>query len=111
VIATMWMGAGAPVTAAAGGAAGAGYAPIAGGSPELDDGPDDDGGGVGGAGGPGGSGTVVGTVWPGPAESAGQPEVLLVAVVFSAASIFFGIFPTPLFNLAARAAKAFTGLG
>ena len=85
VIATMWMRSGAPVIAEAGGAGA--YAPIAGGSQELDE-----------------------ESWPGPDESAGQPEALLVAVVFSAASIFFGIFPTPLFNLAAHAGHAFSGL-
>ena len=40
----------------------------------------------------------------------GQPEVVFVAGLFAAASIFFGIFPSPLFNLAAHAGNAFTGL-
>jgi NADH-quinone oxidoreductase subunit N len=115
VIAVMWMGAGAPVAAAAagsgaggpggggaggggvgGGGGGGGYAPIAGGSQELDEAPAESSGD--------------GSSWPGPSESAGHPEALLVAVVFSAASIFFGIFPTPLFQLAAHASHAFTGL-
>ena len=39
-----------------------------------------------------------------------HPEVALVAVVFAAASIFFGIFPSPLFNLAAHAGNALTGI-
>jgi NADH-quinone oxidoreductase subunit N len=98
VIATMWMGSGAPVAAAAaagaaggaggvgGAGGGGGYAPIAGGSQELDEGSS------------------------GPAGSAARPEILLVAVAFSAASIFFGIFPEPLFHLAAHAGHAFAGL-
>jgi NADH-quinone oxidoreductase subunit N len=98
VIATMWMGSGAPVAAAAaagaaggaggvgGAGGGGGYAPIAGGSQELDEGSS------------------------GPAGLAARPEILLVAVAFSAASIFFGIFPEPLFHLAAHAGHAFAGL-
>ena len=86
VIATMWMATGTPV----------GYAPIAGGSQELDEADAHEGG--------------EGTSWPGPAESAAQPEALFVAVVFGAASIFFGIFPTPLFQLAAHASHAFSGI-
>jgi NADH-quinone oxidoreductase subunit N len=49
-------------------------------------------------------------VWPRPAESAPHPEVVLVAVLFAAASIFFGIFPTPLFQLAAHAGQAISGI-
>ena len=43
---------------------------------------------------------------------AGGPvaEVAFVAVLFGAASIFFGIFPSPLFQLAAHAGRALTGL-
>ena len=85
VIAVIWMGSGAPATAAVGAAGG--LAPIAGGSQELDH----DG-------------------WPGSAESAPRPEAVFVAVLFGAASIFFGIFPTPLFHLAAHAGHAITGL-
>jgi NADH-quinone oxidoreductase subunit N len=83
VVATIWMGSSAPASAPAPAA----YAPIAGGSQELD-----------------------GDGWPGPAESAPRPEAVLVAVVFSAATVFFGIFPQPLFNLAAHAGQAITGL-
>ncbi|MBV9196000.1 MAG: hypothetical protein JO168_17830 [Solirubrobacterales bacterium] len=39
-----------------------------------------------------------------------HPEVEVVAVVFAAASIFFGIFPTPLFTLAGHAGRALLGL-
>ncbi len=114
VIATMWMRAGAPATAAAAATGSGGLAPIAGGSQEADE---VAGGAVaGGASGPGGGGaggtappaTVQG--WPGPAESAAQPEVVLVAVVFAAASLFFGIFPSPLFHFAAHAGHALTGI-
>jgi NADH-quinone oxidoreductase subunit N len=93
VIALMWMRPGpttAPVPAAAvGGAAsgGGGLAPIAGGSPEAD---------------------IEG--WPTPSESAARPEVVFVAVLFAAASVFFGIFPSPLFHLAAHAGHALAGL-
>jgi hypothetical protein len=38
------------------------------------------------------------------------PEAVFVAVLFSAASIFFGIFPSPLFNLAAHAGHAISGI-
>jgi len=38
------------------------------------------------------------------------PEVVAVAVVFAAAAIFFGIFPSPLFNFTAHAASALAGL-
>jgi NADH-quinone oxidoreductase subunit N len=88
VIATMWMGAGAaPAPAPASGAA---YAPIAGGSPEADEMLDD-------------GGEVV---------SARQvnPEVTFVAVIFAAASVFFGIFPSPLFDLASHAGNALSGI-
>jgi NADH-quinone oxidoreductase subunit N len=84
VVATMWMGS-AP--AAAPSAAGAGaFAPIAGGSPELDD------------------------EEPAAAADRFHPEIALVAVVAAAASIFFGIFPSPLFDFVAHAGRALTGL-
>jgi NADH-quinone oxidoreductase subunit N len=38
------------------------------------------------------------------------PEVTLVALVFGAACIVFGVFPSPLFNLAAHAGQAISGL-
>jgi NADH-quinone oxidoreductase subunit N len=78
----MWMRPGPLVTPSAGG-----LAPIAGGSPEAD---------------------IEG--WPTPAQSAARPEVVLVAVVFGAASVFFGVFPSPLFNLAAHAGHAISGI-
>jgi NADH-quinone oxidoreductase subunit N len=38
------------------------------------------------------------------------PEVTLVALVFGAACVVFGVFPSPLFNLAAHAGQAIGGL-
>jgi hypothetical protein len=79
----------------------AGLAPIAGGSPEA-------GGLAHSAGGPaGGSG---GEGWAGSAEAVPYGELALVALVFAAASIFFGVFPTPLFHLAAHAGAAIGGI-
>jgi NADH-quinone oxidoreductase subunit N len=89
VVAAMWMTArGAP--------AGASLAPIAGGSPEADE------------------LEPSSAVAAPPASSLrariSQPEVVVVAGLFAAASIFFGIFPSPLFNLAAHAGNALSGL-
>ena len=95
VIATMWMrGAEEPRAAAV--RAGA-YAPIAGGSPEADD-------------------PAVGSVsaphspWPLSADAVPRPEIVFVAVLFAAASIFFGIFPEPLFQFTAHAGHAIGGI-
>jgi NADH-quinone oxidoreductase subunit N len=87
VIAAVWMRAPAAQPLAAGAAAGSGsgLAPIAGGSPEADP----------------------------PAQTVdplGQRLIMVVAGVFAAAVIFFGIFPQPLFNLAAHAAQGFGSL-
>ncbi len=93
VVATIWMS--APSPAAAGGlAVGPGaLAPIAGGSSEAD--------------------ALLG-VTP---ERAATPErrsrvsdVTAVAVLFAAASVFFGIFPSPLFTFVAHAGRSLTGL-
>ena len=104
VIAAMWMrpaavagvGVGSPAVAgAAAGGAGSGAAglpPIAGASGEAE------------------SATEGVSGWPAAAQSAPKPEVVLVAVVFGAASVFFGIFPSPLFNLAAHAGRALAGI-
>jgi NADH-quinone oxidoreductase subunit N len=94
VIAAIWMSpvasvgptVGSPVAAGAGSGR---LAPIAGGSPEAD---------------------VLGFADP-PDSSEGPRggpfiEVTLVAVVFAAASVFLGIFPSPLFRLAAHAGRA-----
>jgi NADH-quinone oxidoreductase subunit N len=98
VVAAIWMSAPTPAPAPApiGGAPGA-LAPIAGGSPEADD-VEPGGGSVTGDGG-------------GVARLHGAPiEVTFVAVLFAAASVFFGIFPSPLFNLVAHAGNALGGL-
>jgi NADH-quinone oxidoreductase subunit N len=99
VIATIWMRPAIPSPgpgfglAPAGLGLGGGLAPIAGGSPEADV-------ELGG----GGLGSLSAS------QSAPVGEVAFVAVLFAAASIFFGIFPSPLFNLAAHAGRAFGGL-
>ncbi len=92
VIAAMWMReapsdgkapASGATPAASGPTAGAGPLPaLAGGSPELD------------------VETVTGI----------QPEVVLVAVLAGAATIFFGIIPQPLFDLVHHAGNALSGL-
>jgi NADH-quinone oxidoreductase subunit N len=68
-------------------------APIAGGSPEAD------------AVVPDGSARTA----P-PSLSSRFPEVTLVAVVFGAACVVFGVFPSPLFDLAAHAGRAISGI-
>jgi NADH-quinone oxidoreductase subunit N len=100
VIATMWMRSGARAPAATAPAPPApGLAPIAGGSPEVDDELPE-----------AGAAASSPEGWPGVAESAPQPEVVFVAALFGAASVFFGIFPSPLFNFAAHAGHALTGI-
>jgi NADH-quinone oxidoreductase subunit N len=94
VVATMWMRP-APEPAPPPVGAGAQLAPIAGGSPEADDLEPD-------------AHAVEG--WPAPDQSAPQQELVFVAILFSAASVFFGIFPTPLFHLAAHAGHALSGI-
>jgi NADH-quinone oxidoreductase subunit N len=103
VIATMWMRPGVPAPVGGARAVGApAFAPIAGGSSEADP--------------------------PPPPVSGGLPEVFIeagpgsggisiphlgvtvVAVVFAAANVFFGIFPSPLFSFAAHAGRALVGL-
>ncbi|HEY1508504.1 MAG TPA: NADH-quinone oxidoreductase subunit N [Solirubrobacteraceae bacterium] len=90
VVATIWMRSAATTPLTAGVGAGAtGLAPIAGGSPEAD------------------------VEDQGPSTALAlfaHREVTAVAVVFAAAIIFFGIFPSPLFNLAAHAAQGFGSL-
>jgi NADH-quinone oxidoreductase subunit N len=90
VVAAIWMrpSVAAPVPARA--ASGSGeLAPIAGGSIESDEWEE----------GPGEAGSAL-----------AYPELTFVAVVFAAAVIFFGIFPSPLFHLASHAANAIGGL-
>jgi NADH-quinone oxidoreductase subunit N len=90
VIATIWMR--PPVAAPAPGPRAPGpreLAPIAGGALDADEWDE----------GPAGAGSAL-----------AYPELILVAVGFAAATIFFGIFPSPLFHLAAHASHALTGL-
>jgi NADH-quinone oxidoreductase subunit N len=103
VVAVMWMSAPSAAPAPASrttalGGPGA-LAPIAGGSPEADALAGDelvDGGLV------GGRLTVD--------RAAPVGELTFVAVLFAAASVVFGIFPSPLFTLVAHAGRAFTGI-
>jgi NADH-quinone oxidoreductase subunit N len=116
VVATMWMTSPATVPAT--------YAPIAGGSQEADPGEGD--------GAPGGGGEVPpsnggeappfngGKAQPsdggkaglplGPARAIPFPEISFVALLFAAAALFFGIFPSPLFDLVNHAGAALGGL-
>jgi NADH-quinone oxidoreductase subunit N len=81
-----------------------GLAPLAGGSSEAD-------GEL--SGGPS-AGAGVGAVdvgeRRGAAWSVPDPQIVFVAVVFAAATIVFGIFPSPVFHLADHAASALTTL-
>jgi NADH-quinone oxidoreductase subunit N len=90
VVATVWMRppVAAPMPTPADLPAG-GLAPIAGGALESDEWEE----------GPGAAGAAF-----------AYPELVFLAVGFAAAVIFFGIFPTPLFHLAAHAANAISGL-
>jgi NADH-quinone oxidoreductase subunit N len=93
VIATMWMSPAAPAPVPSPVGMGARLAPIAGGSSEAD-------------------ALAPASAEPlrrgdGEATAAGPPlEVVGVAVLFAAASIVFGIIPSPLFQLAAHAGRA-----
>ena len=112
VIATVWM---RPETASPGPgfasrltfgvgarAAGDDLAPIAGGSPEAD--------ALGGAGPPGGGGRPGGagasSEHPAARSATAHGEVAFVAVVFAAATIVFGVFPSPMFTFVAHAGRA-----
>ena len=94
VVANIWMRPAVPApavpasAAVAGGGGPGGLAPIAGGALESDE-------------------------WeegPGPAGVMAYPELVFVAVVFAVATIFFGIFPQPLFHFTAHAANSLAGL-
>jgi NADH-quinone oxidoreductase subunit N len=112
VIAAMWMreapaGAGRPdfppAPANAPSPAVGGLPALAGGSPELDDEaePVDAGASV----------TAGGALQPlAPETTSPQPEVVFVAVLAGAMTLFFGIIPQPLFNLVTHAGGALGGL-
>ena len=99
VVAAMWMSAPgaarAPVAGVAAAGGPGGLAPIAGGSPEAD---------ALAAGGPADGRPTAGAR---PPRSA---EVTFVAVLFAAASVVFGIFPSPLFTFVAHAGPGAHGL-
>jgi hypothetical protein len=97
VIAAMWMSAPQPAPVAAALPGGLTLAPIAGGSPEADA---LDPAGINGE----GEGPL------GADRSVPVGEITFVAVLFAAASVFFGVFPSPLFTLVAHAGRALTGL-
>ncbi len=82
VVATMWMRepVAAPLPVGA-------LAPIAGGSAEAD-----------------------ADAWPGAARAVPHGELAFVAALAAAASVFFGIFPSPLFQLVAHAGHAISGI-
>jgi NADH-quinone oxidoreductase subunit N len=128
VVASIWMRPAVPYPGGALAAAGAGggaaalsagprrFPPIAGGSQEADgEAPDEPARAV-----PepaAGAGPAAGVESPaasgGGAEApapALEPEVALVGAVFAGAAIFFGIFPSPLFDFAAHAGNALSGL-
>jgi NADH-quinone oxidoreductase subunit N len=100
VVAAMWMG-GAPDAAARAAPPALGDLPaLAGGSPELDADQGD------------ANATAAASTREGrPAHRGGpQPEVVAVALVAGAATIFFGIVPAPLFDLVHHAGGALSGL-
>jgi NADH-quinone oxidoreductase subunit N len=100
VIATLWMRDEVPAPAGLrGGVVGGrgGLAPIAGGAPEGDE--------------ANAGGAFVSTPHASSIAAAGPaPEITAVAVLFATATIFFGVFPSLLFNFAAHAGRAL-GLG
>ncbi len=107
VIAAMWMGR-SQTEDSAYAAPAIELAPIAGGSPEADDWPLP----------PIAGGSVSADAGGAPRRADPHrasrmiefPEVALVAAVFGAATVVFGIIPGPLFHLAAHAGAALTGL-
>jgi NADH-quinone oxidoreductase subunit N len=48
--------------------------------------------------------------WSPEADASAQPEVAAVAIVFAAATLFFGIWPAPLFDLARDVGTAISTL-
>jgi len=126
VVATIWMGAGTRAASLGARVAGRGLgagtlgsgglgagtaAPIAGGSPEADPGAWPASGQAADPGAWPASGQAADSgAWPASGQAAPRGEVVFVAVLFAAASVFFGIFPSPLFRLAAHAGRAISGI-
>ena len=48
--------------------------------------------------------------WSPEADARAQPEVVLVALLAAAATLFFGIVPSPLFDLARDVGTSLSGL-
>ncbi len=115
VVATIWMRGSiepAPVLAPIAGGSPEADAepPIAGGSPEADaEQPPVAGGSLGADGEPPPARAEPAHEELAPPPTTPQPEIGLVAVLFAAAAVFFGIFPSPLFHLAAHAGNALVG--
>jgi NADH-quinone oxidoreductase subunit N len=97
--------------------------PLSGGLPSMGGGALEDSEGAPGSGGAGGAGggrasdgSGVGAVAVGASSFRGgswsipSPEVAFVAIVFAAATVGFGVFPSIVFHLANHAGRAFTGL-
>jgi NADH-quinone oxidoreductase subunit N len=106
VVAAVWMRSPSEAAALTRGGSGVGVGTtgrplIAGGSPEADDVPSSASSGAVAAGGLG-EGAV--------GRRLGQWEVTAVAVVFAAATVFFGVFPSPLFDVARDAGAALVNL-
>ncbi len=91
VVAAVWMRPEVATTAAAVGG-GAVRPAIAGGSAEADE------------------ASLAAGLEPGATRRLLQPEVIFVAVVCAAATIFFGLYPEPLFNVAKDVSSAFSNL-
>ena len=105
VVAAMWMGSYRPAPAQVATVAEGGLPPIAGGSQQADEGEE------GAAGSPGTDGGGADEISPaaqqrGPAWLPAYPALVFVAVLFAAATIFFGIVPQPLFHFADHAGRA-----
>jgi NADH-quinone oxidoreductase subunit N len=104
VVAVMWMGSYVPARAQVATAPEGGLRPIAGGSQEADAGGSSETGG--------GESPEASPVahQRGPRWLPPYPALVFVAVLFAAATIFFGIVPQPLFHLADHAGAALAGL-
>jgi NADH-quinone oxidoreductase subunit N len=104
VVAVMWMGSYVPARAQVATAPEGGLRPIAGGSQEADAGGSSETGG--------GESPEASPVahQRGPRWLPPYPALVFVAVLFAAATIFFGIVPQPLFHFADHAGAALAGL-
>ncbi|HZO79653.1 MAG TPA: NADH-quinone oxidoreductase subunit N [Solirubrobacteraceae bacterium] len=103
VVAAMWMGSYGPARAQVAAAPEGALPPIAGGSQEADAGGADDAR-------DGEPETAPVAHQRGPSWLPPYPTLVFVAVLFAAATVFFGIVPQPLFHLAAHAGRALAGL-